>query len=482
MASATLSVPRQTAARRVQTRFVLAVAGAAALLLTLFAISQALAVYSSAYAQFSKVVEQSSVKVQAAEQALAAVAAMDTNAADFIATAPDNPEHWKAFSAVRTSYRDFRTQLFAVRSNLNPDSPEENDNYQKADQFSFEQFWQHIGNLLTAQQNGDRQTAINEYITADNYLQNQIVGYLQNLERLNFDDMVRVQQNAATVINGQAVFLGVIVIALAIGLTILSFWLRQKVRRVLTPGIDAAMVLGWLLALLMLLELGQAPGQLKTMVQDAYYSVSAASRVLAVANQANSMESGSVIDPANASTPGGWQENFDKYKATLELRMCGQPNCLSRSFTSSSVDAVDSGVIAAAQQISPTNKIAINGIAPLVANVTFSGEAQALENARIAYTQYLASDAKLRELIKAGNLDDAVILATGSASSQRNSAFGQFITAMTQERDINLKVFNDTWHEAQSSLQSHRLLYGLVGYGLLIVLLVVGVYHRFREL
>jgi hypothetical protein len=485
MASATRSAPRTAtsraapARRRLSSRTILAGGAALLLLLTLIVIMQALNAYSTTYEQFRSVAEDSTAKVSAAEAALGAVFDIDTHAASFVATAPDNQNHWKALDTIHAAYQRFREQMFTVRSTLQTD--EEQQIYDQIDYFAFDQFWQHIGNLLTAQQNGDKPTAISQYIIADNYLQNQIARYLLQLEALNFKTMQDTEQNAGKIITTQMIFVGVLVILLAIGLTALSFWLRGKVRRVITPGLDLAMIFGWVLAVLMLVELARAPGQLSHMVDDAYYSVSASSRVLAIASEANSAQSGSVIDPSHAQF---WQSSFDADKNSLELRLCGSPGCTATPFTAGD-DQVSPGVLSAAKQITQANSDAINGIQPLIAKVAFTGEASTLETARVALGDYLKIDNQVRDLIKTNDpnkLDDATRLSTGSLAGQSGEAFTRFSDAMNKERTINRNVFDDIWNTQKAALPLHRLLFGLIGFALVAILLVVGVYHRFREL
>ncbi|MHB8628343.1 MAG: hypothetical protein ACYDBJ_16390 [Aggregatilineales bacterium] len=486
MTSASVSIPntsRQLARRgRLSNRAILLLGGVASFVLALLAIGQAVRAYSVTFERFRSIAEDSTAKVDAAEAALQYVADMDTRAAIFVATAPDNPVHWQSQAAIHASFQKFREEMYIVRSRLaNPDQandPETLD-YNKVEYFSFDQFWQHLGNLLTAQQNGDNATALSEYIIADNYLQNQINRYLLDLEALNFQAMEDTQRGAATAINGQIALLALVVIVLALALTVLSFWLRNRVRRVLTPGIDLAMALGWLLALLMIFELIRTPGLLQQMVDNSYYSVSASARVLAIASQANSAQSGSVIDPGHATF---WQQAFDADANSIALRLCGQPGCLATSFITNGNDTIAPNVAASASQISPDNTAAIGGIKTLVAKVSYPGEAQTLEHARQAFSDYIGINAKIRDLIKANNLDDASRLATGSNPGQSAEAFTRFSAAMTAERDLNRAQFNNVWQAEQSGLPLHQGLFGVGGYILVIIGLAFGVYHRFREL
>lgn len=489
MTSTSISVPnvtRQLTRRgRLSNRVILLLGGVATFLLALLAIGQAIRAYSVTFERFRSIAEDSTAKVDAAEAALQYVADMDTRAAIFVATAPDNPIHWQSQDAIHTSFQMFREEMYIVRARLDhpdqADDPETTD-YNKVEYFSFDQFWQHLGNLLTAQQNGNNATALSEYIIADNYLQNQINRYLLDLEALNFQTMEETQRGAATAINGQIALLALVVIILAVALTALSFWLRNRVRRVLTPGIDLAMALGWLLALLMIIDLIRTPGLLQQMVDNSYYSVSASARILAIASEANSAQSGSVIDPTHATF---WQQAFDADANSIALRLCGQPGCLATSFTNGNTDStasITSEVATTASQISADNSTAIGGIKPLVAKVSNPREPVLLEQARQAFNDYVAINANIRTLIKANNLDDASRIATGNNTGQSGQAFAQFINAMASERDLNRSLFNDVWQAEQSGLPLHQGLFGVGGYIMAIIGLAFGVYHRFREL
>jgi hypothetical protein len=238
------------------------------------------------------------------------------------------------------------------------------------------------------------------------------------------------------------------------------------------------MVLAWLLVLIMLLNLLAAPGQLNTMIQDSYRSVSAASRTLVDANLANRAESSELLDLERADS---WNARFDEAVALIALRMCGQPNCLETSFLSGTERASDQ-VVRAANDITPSNSELIEGIIPLIANVTFDGEATALDNARKAFQEFRGINTQLREQIAAGNIDDAVALNTEIADGTSQEAFDRFAAAMDEVRDINRAVFDEVGQAASQTLQTNRILFGFVGYAIVAVLLIVGVYHRYREL
>lgn len=465
---------RPVLARRLPTRLILIGAGIGAILLSLLAIGAATNAYSTTLTLFKQIVEVNAAKVNASEAALANIAAIDSQAADFVATASDNPKHWASLDGVHASFQGFRDEMFKVRANLT--SPEEEAAYQRVEYFSFDQFWQSIGNLLTAQTNGDKETAVRAYIIADNYLQNQIARYLLELERLNFESMVRTGQDARGTISAVTIGMALFVIALGVVLTLFSFWVRRRIKRYLTPGLDIAMVVGWLLAILMLLDLSQTPGKLDRMIKDSYQSVTASARVLAGANQAASMESGSIIDPVNAAF---WNRNFDNYRRIVELRLCGMANCSQTTFvTAAGSDRVVTSVASAAKA---ANKVEIDNIVPLVGNVTFAGEANALEEARIALQDFIRINASVRDLVTKNQIDDAVLLSTGVTKGQSDEAFARFSKAINDLRAINVKVFDDTWQDVQGTLNRGTLLFAVLGYVLVIVGIIAGVLQRERE-
>lgn len=494
-ASRPRSAPTGRRASNIPSRSVLLGAGVIILVLAALVIGQALRTYSVTLDRFQRIAENSTAKVDAVEAALQNVADMDSNAAIFVATAADNPNHWTSQQQIHDSFQAFRDQMFIVQARLdNPDqaSDPETAAYRQIQYFSFDQFWQHLGNLLTAQQNADNATAVSQYIIADNYLQNQIARYLLVLEALNYSKMQDTKNGAAAAINVQVLLLGLMALALAALLTALSFWLRGRVRRVFTPGIDIALVLGWLLLILMLAELLQTPRLLNDMVDNAYYNVSATARTLAVAKLANSAQSGSVIDPTQATF---WQNSFDADMRSVALRLCGQPGCLAQPFTNGGAnDPINSSALTLAASISPADESSIDNVTPLVANVKYDGAAAALEQARQALNQYITLNGQLRTLIKAGSMDDAARLATGSTpgltcdnltgSSAKLSGdvFRQFTCALTLESTINRAVFDNTWNTEKVNLPRDQVLFGFGGYVLLIVAVALGVYHRSREL
>src|SRR5690606_4932584 len=149
----------------------------------------------------------------------------------------------------------YRDEMFILRSNLQ--SPDEETAFTTADTFTYSRFWRHVGNLIDGR--SDENLARREYLSADNNLRNRIIPALAALESGNFGLMVEAGERAGTDIALQIILVAITSISLAITLTYLSFWLRRKIRRYLTPGIDLALVVVWLVPLLVLLQLMSLP-------------------------------------------------------------------------------------------------------------------------------------------------------------------------------------------------------------------------------
>jgi hypothetical protein len=330
----------------------------------------------------------------------------------------------------------------------------------------------HMGSMLNAD---DRSHALAAYFAADQILTAQIIPSLSQLEDRNFQQMVTQQENASHIIVGQTLLLALPVISLCATLTALSFWLRRKLRRYLTPGIDLAMVAAWLAAGLMLTTLLSVPEQLRIMVIDAYRSISASSRILVDANLAERAESNAMLDQQNAQR---WFAFYDDYMSLIALRICGQLECMEAMpfAASGTADTADPLVVTNARSISPENSARVGGVIPLMGNITFTGEVQTIERARLAFLNYLSVHARQRTSVQTGDLNGAAAL---NMSDEGLNAFEAFTQAIEDERLINRQVFDAVW---QAQRQAITPLSGLLMLMLVIGGTSLGVYHRFREL
>ena len=85
-------------------------------------------------------------------------------------------------------------------------------------------------------------------------------------------------------------------------------------------------------------------------------------------------------------------------------------------------------------------------------------------------------------MITANNMTDAITLNTSTDPGTSQEAFNRFVTAIDQVRDMNRAVFDQVWQSETQTLQTNRVLLGLVGYAAIALLVFLGVYQRYREL
>lgn len=461
---------RESMGARLQTRYRLLIMGVAASALAFIVILQAVNAYGTSYRLFEDIAVRSSTKVDAAEQALQYLANASQATADYAALTSDTPLFEAAQNNIFRNFHRFRDEMFVLRSNLQ--GQEEETAFTVADTYAYSRFWRHVSNLLS--QRSDAEAARREYLAADNHLRNRIVPALQQLEAVNFERMVEAGNQAGAVINTQIILLAIPALALAALLTYLSFRVRGIVRRYITPGIDAAMILAWALLALTLLNLAALPGSLERMTLDSYANISANSRVLVQVNDANRAESSAIIDSGRADY---WYSLFDEHIASIELRVCGAPGCMNEPFI---VDnAANANVINQAARVSPG---AIDGMTPLMANLTSYEELQALEDARVAFADYRRANTEIRDLMARGDMEKATLLNTKVESGTSEEAFNRFTLAVADARSHSREVFDAIWDAQQNTLPRNQALYGVIGYGLVIVFVLLGVYHRYREL
>jgi hypothetical protein len=455
-------------------RYRLIAGGMLGILLALLAMGQAANAYDTSYQLFQNIAVVNRTTVDAAESALQFLAGTSQATANYTALTNVDPLYEQSQSAMFRNFRQFQDQMFILRSNLR--TPEERTAYNVAETYTYSRYWRHVGNLIAQRDNIS--LARQQYFYADDHLRNQIMPALRDLEALNFNQMVAEGTRATSAISTQALLLAVPAFLLAGLLTALSFWLRRKVRRYLTPGLDLAAVIAWAVAVLAVVNLFGLPGQIHIMTQDAYNSVSGSSRALVDANLARRAESSAIIDPEDAAT---WEQRFNTYVQLLELRLCGQPGCLNQPFANG-IDVASANIISSARSISATNLAQIDNVIPLMGNITFKGEVSSLEAARKAFVDYLTIHRQIYDLVRKGDVAGALALNIGSEAGQSAEAFDRFTQAMTQERTINRTVFDQVWNTQSALLTQNRVLYSVVAYGLIVVLIGLGLYHRFREL
>jgi hypothetical protein len=452
------------------TRYVLMTAGMLTGFLALVILLQSLNSFQTTKELLDQIATINSRNVDAAELALSHIAVTTQASADLLMLTPDHPTYQMTADRVFAGFEEFRDQMFVLRANL--PMQVEQDIFTNAERAIYNEFWTHIGSMWNAK---ERSVALAAYFAADQVLTEQIIPLLSQLEDRNYQQMVRQQGQAAQIILMQTFLLALPIFTLCILLTWLSVWLRHKLRRYLTPGVDLAMVAAWVAAITMLTTLLSVPEQLRVMVVDAYRSISASSRVLVDVNMAERAESNAILDPQNVNH---WFARYDDYMHLIALRICGQIVCMERlPFAApDTLDTADLTVVSNARTISPENAARVGGVIPLMGNITFAGEVQTIERARLAFLRYQDVHTRQRALAQTGDLNAAAAL---NMSDEGLTAFTAFTQAIEGEREINRQVFDRVWTRQQAAITP---VYGVSLLLLVIISAGFGVYNRFREL
>jgi len=431
--------------------------------------------YQLIYQRFQDVAVSSRIKIQDSDAALQAIAQVSRDAIDAVITASTDPAKSRtAAAAVNTDFASFRQALFKVQGNLASD--QENNTFTQAESAVYNDFWPHLTAMLAAQTRGDTANVSVEFSRANTALEQTVIPNLTAVEQDNFATMQLTQQVASGDMTIQLVILTILAAAAALLLTAISFWLRGKLRRYLTLGLDLAVVLAWICGVAMFIDLVKTPTQMKQLVTDSYYGVSATQRILAIATQSYRTESAEILDIPHAKTL--WQPLFDQNDALVEQALCGYAGCVNQPFLWLDNPNINSQIVYLANLKLPHDSNTTVPVVPLVANVTYSGEPQAIENIRLAYLDYVTYDSQIRYEVALNLIPQAIILDTGFAGV----GFNAFTDAVNTEQQIKADQFDRIWHDIQNTLPTHEILFGIFGYGIAFLCLCVGVYQRYREL
>ncbi|MFN8527295.1 MAG: hypothetical protein U0670_01635 [Anaerolineae bacterium] len=458
-----------------QTRYQFAAYGLVIAAIAVITLLQAVNAYQTSYNLFRGIVEVNSTTVDASERALQYIAQASQAAADYALLSSDTPLFEQAQNNIFRDFSSFRDELAIVGDHLQTDA--ERSAFIVAETITYSRFWRHVSNLVAQRTN--EEVARGEYLEADNHVRSWINPALERLELLNFQQMIDAANNAGGNIRTQVFLFAVPAFALILMLVFHSIRIRQTVRRYITPGIDAALVLSIIVTVVILLQLLGAPSKLEAMTQRYYQNVSASSRTLVDANLANRAESSAMID---LSRLDAWNTRFDDLINRIELRLCGQADCTQETFVVGNTSNLTTTTINRAQNISSADSTSIDSIAPLAANVSNDRERQALEEARVALKEYRAVHNQIVGLLQTGDVASAVTLNTQQEPGTSQAAFDRFTTAMNDISQVNRTAFDQIWDEEGVGLRANQILFAFAGFALIGVLALVGTLHRVREL
>jgi hypothetical protein len=218
-------------------------------------------------------------------------------------------------------------------------------------------------------------------------------------------------------------------------------------------------------------QLRRGDTQAKVLVRQAYDGVAGVRDEQALVSQENALESIAIFDPSKAQQRF---TEFDDLNLQAQQNLCGTLGCIATSFTNGG-STVAAAVVKSA--LDGQDRFGLPR-APLVANVHFAGQAQALEQTRTAYQAFLAADAELRTRLTANPPDTAGAAAVNAGASQ--TAFGNTINALTCAEGSARGAYNGIWHSVRDAAHIGE---GLAAVLVLAALLIgAGLWRRRQEL
>jgi hypothetical protein len=257
---------------------------------------------------------------------------------------------------------------------------------------------------------------------------------------------------------------GVLLLAL---LVTLQIYLTRRFRRLLNPALAATTLLALTGVILGTGLLTDEAEHLRSAKKDAFDSVLALTQARALSYDANADESRYLVDPDRA---GRYQQAFlDKSQQLLTLTGADL----------ASYDRTLATAITAYQHDNTT--IGWNGFfGTEFRNITFTGERAAAEATLMRYQTYQLDDRRIRALVNAGHLHDAIALCTSYRPGDSNYAFDQYDEALAALITINQNAFNQAIADGGRELDGWTP--GLLsGCAVILTLMIIGVWPRLAE-
>ena len=310
-------------------------------------------------------------------------------------------------------------------------------------------------------------TALAEYRRATDLMRTTLLPAADRLVQANnaaFTRSYDQQRSALSAAEGWTLGLGA---ALLAGLLAFQVWLTRTFRRIVNPALAAATLLTVALLALAGTLLPDQGERLRVARHDAFDSVVALSRARAVVSDANADESRYLLDRDRAPQ---YQDAFQAASQQIA------------AFPGTDITGYDAALAAAvtAYQADHTD-IGFGGFyGTEFRNITFNGERAVAEKALTTYQAYQLDDRKIRALVAAGRLNDAIAYCTSLAPDGSNAAFEAQDTALRQVIAVNADSFTAAAHDGRSQLSFRTPL--LAGTAALVLLLcLLGVRPRLAE-
>jgi len=280
---------------------------------------------------------------------------------------------------------------------------------------------------------GQQDQARDAFLAARQTMNTRLVPALGGLESVKVEKMEAVYAGANNRLSGwRDTTLWVGGILAVILLTML--WAVRRMHYRWSWPIGAALIATILLTGALNIQLGRAASDARVLVREAYDNVAGVQDLAALLSQERALDSILVFDPQGTA---GHVADFDQYNTLVEQRLCGPRDCTVNSFLDGD-DSISTPVAQAARD--EQSKLGLPHT-PLVANVYFPGQANAYEELRQTYRNWLATHEKLAGQVQSGQTANAAATSTGEAAQ----TFAELKQRTDTATGIASAQFEDIW-------------------------------------
>jgi hypothetical protein len=349
--------------------------------------------------------------IVAAEKIRATLADANANVVNFFLTgeADDGPS-WTAY---RREMDEVQNNLLVAAQNITYGDEERAPILDMTTQLaSYER--------LIGQARGHRQGDFHvDLDAAELTMRNKILSAAVALDKANFDHLTATYSAHRSGFGGRSVPMiasGILLFGLLLST---QFFLAQRTRRTINPGLAAATIALATCALYAATVMPRAEANLKSAKEDAFDSIHALWQARATAFDANADESFYLLDHGNSGKQAEWTKNF-----------VGKASLLAEGNPDQMLKAASAGT-------------RFKGyIGDELANITFDGEKEAALEMTQTWGAYIAIDQRIRELESTGKYKEALALDIGVKPGESNWAFGKFDEALGKTLDLNQHEFD----------------------------------------
>jgi len=305
---------------------------------------------------------------------------------------------------------------------------------------NFAEYQELIGRALENDgPSGGKAAALADYRRATDLLRDQLLPESRELVDSNdtaFNAQYGQSRSTLSAQLAAVVALGALVLAF---LGLLQWYVARRFRRILNPGLLAAIVCALLAVVLGTQFLTATSGHLRGARRDAFDSVVALSRARAIAYDANADESRYLLDAQR-------REQYAQAFLAKSQQLYG--------LKGASLTAYDAQLsITWRAYESDHHDLRFTGeFRRELDNITFTGERAAAEKTIEAYAVYQRDDRRIRALVAQGKEREAVVFCISWEPGMSNAHFGAYMEALGKLTGINRGHFASSVQAGRSDV------------------------------